>query len=93
MNSAKHTPGPWEVKVLKLTTLKADVYALTRGGLPHGSPEANATLMSAAPELLAACKEVIAVCQGILQSSPTNETASRLLGSLYPVVLKAEGLK
>lgn len=72
MSTAKHTPGPWHINqhsewILDIVT--------RHGELPDGSTacwniasistrrdehQANAHLMSAAPELLEACKAIVA---------------------------------
>lgn len=50
---AKHTPGPWQVKCSPNVT---GIYAVrAHNGVPWGDQdEANASLIAAAPDLLAA---------------------------------------
>ena len=62
--TTKHTPGPWTTTG---PNIRADNDALVATvqdhwhdhKTPQGEKEANAQLMSAAPELLAACKEAV----------------------------------
>jgi hypothetical protein len=62
---SKHTPGPWKVIASGDGSFAiedhAEVYIIAqRNSWPSRIPEsqANASLLAAAPELLAACKEV-----------------------------------
>lgn len=60
----QHTPGPWEWE----GTFRQGWYATIRPvgtytrreEMPRAESEANARLISAAPDLLAACREVLA---------------------------------
>ena len=78
-----HTPGPWEIGKLA-TPDWAPQYAIYAGPGPsvavvvHGNSEANAKLITAAPELLASLIEVMnhfAPDQGLL--APEVEVISR----------------
>jgi len=68
MNESKHTPGPWMAASRPSSIVGWPVVAPGDGGRSvcnittgHDQSEANAHLISAAPDLLAALKAVIAI--------------------------------
>lgn len=58
MSKGTFTPGPWRLDQMLVTSFFAQVpIAEIRCSMhPKGTPEANAQLIAAAPELLEACK-------------------------------------
>jgi hypothetical protein len=55
-----HTPGPWELRGSRLVTDSNGVVIAERiGSNGPGTPEANAALIAAAPELLAALEGLL----------------------------------
>ena len=59
--STKHTPGPWSWNLVRvqraITGAQGEPVAYVHGeGVSEAESEANASLISAAPDLLAACK-------------------------------------
>ncbi len=80
---SKHTPGPWIVSrganvkpfsVEAATSTIADIYR-AKG---HGTCEANARLIAAAPELLAACEEHIKAVDGIVSGMADRKALATL---------------
>jgi hypothetical protein len=72
MSETKHTPGPWTpennvaakgIMHFSITARHADpdyfVCSITPMSLKRPQDEANASLISAAPELLEACKKIL----------------------------------
>lgn len=73
MSNYKYTPGPWRVecgasyayRVVASTKSRKSVKAVCQvGGFFREDREANAQLISAAPDLLEACKAVVSHHQG-----------------------------
>lgn len=64
----KHTPGPW----VKVGRLEVRAYGLVATVNEHntinGEPEANASLIASAPELLEACKSALSVIESAVGS-------------------------
>lgn len=67
METAKHTPGPWQANETFINNAKNRFYVKQRGwggeliadcGIVSEEVEANANLIAAAPELLAALHEL-----------------------------------
>jgi aminoglycoside phosphotransferase len=54
----KHTPGPWGVKGWRVTIPGTGEVTLAAPGVTTATADANARLISAAPELLAALEEL-----------------------------------
>lgn len=86
---AKHTPGPWKLWIKSLTIvtggMTADWQAEPSNGwskLELEEIQANAHLISSAPELLSALCEAIKVAEQNGNSAPS---------SWYEAVRKAEG--
>ena len=89
--NTKHTPGPWKVKIAVLNPrdpmfYKADVLCggiriAQVAGVGEENSNANARLISAAPELLQACKDVL--------ERLTDNDAIKLIGYNYTVILSA----
>lgn len=98
MSGAKHTPGPWSVDHdhpnpvivtddLYIAEVMDDCWDESRAGAgdPDAEQRANASLIAAAPDLLAACEATIAAfesCQ-LYDKCP--------LGLLKSAVAKAKG--
>lgn len=113
MNAIAHTPGPWEVKyysgdnnrptvVRKLLNRVDDpICAIAKFFTHHGTDEteANALLVSAAPNLLEACKaakdcirnDVIFSKQNDLPDQPLLGKLNLIHEQLVDVIAKAEG--
>ena len=96
---SKHTPGPWIVGSTGENIWGNDNRSKI-ATIPRDSPyivileerEANAYLISAAPELLEACKEA----ETYLNALPLGKLTPQMnyiLGHLQQVILKAEGVK
>ena len=84
MSTAKHTPGPWRIAKGKLLSGNLHLaYIDEAPGLGHAA-EANATLLAAAPELLAALKRLMAE---VVWSVPHEDT----LDQARKAITKAEG--
>ncbi len=83
-----YTPGPWKIRaLLPVDKTKRVAYVLTKAGGPlDGSPEGNAHLMSAAPDLLETCKWI-----RFEYLSHVNWTDSEAHKRLDAVIAKAEG--
>ena len=60
----KHTPGPWGVKGWRVTIPGTGEVTLAAPGVTTATADANARLISAAPELLAALEMAAAVIAG-----------------------------
>ena len=98
-----HTPGPWEVAMPG----EVDEHYAVLDGFGHtasvyGYPEeaasafANASLIAAAPDLLAACEAVANDCERILDGDDFSGMSDAdlfraFLDTLRPVIAKAEG--
>lgn len=90
----KHTPGPWFVDQYEdeesrhVITSKPDhlYVAYTIGGLGK-EQEANASLISAAPDLLEACKRLL---DAFYEDPLENDTASAV-ELAYDAIAKATG--
>jgi len=71
MTESKHTPAPWEVDGLAIDASQYEVAVCSQGldedenQMPREEAEANAKLISAAPELLEACKCALADLEGL----------------------------
>lgn len=98
---AKHTPGPWEVEIVK--SEKDEVYARIKGvaftdGIKVGVykkklPEealANADLIAAAPELLEACKEALIDLQFLKDYIPKHSNSIKRLKEAIAKVIRPE---
>ena len=89
METAKHTPGPWKYESMLGSKYRfvimdeegscylADVYwggGMNHKTTPQGTPEANARLMAAAPELLEAALAVVDAygCECVDQGHPSH---------------------
>ncbi len=85
-----HTPGPWELRGSRLVTDSQGVLIAENIGANYpGTPEANARLIAAAPDLLAACKRM----SEALRNAP-HETQNAYQGILTDIdnaIAKAEG--
>jgi hypothetical protein len=97
-NQAKHTPGPWKVDY-KLPTSQSpcrilgdgEVARVTyRGKLAGDSWEANAHLITAAPELLEACRYAVENLRpkGTVTKDFSGHNA---MATLSKAIAKAEG--
>ncbi len=93
---SKHTPGPWIVSrganvkpfsVEAATSTIADIYR-AKG---HGTCEANARLIAAAPELLEACREAKKLLEEVAEMNiqPFPISAVALNRKLIALVAKA----
>lgn len=94
-----HTPGPWSAVPVRLGLDKAEAYDIIYGDdelilVNDVASEADALLISAAPELLEAAKAIIEVVdQGAIRSAsltfriPLYERAAELIDA----IAKAEG--
>ncbi len=58
MTNQKHTPGPW-LGEAEIWAIDGQIRVAQAYGLSKVEKEANAHLISAAPELLVACEEII----------------------------------
>lgn len=86
MNNTLHTPGPWQVSPYNNITSRNGTVAKTEQmpGNYDSEREANARLISAAPDLLAICEEI------------ANDSKCDLVNSerrirLYSAIAKAKG--
>jgi len=82
MSKAKHTPGPWTIGKGRFTVRTTDGKFIARTHiagslreLPEVEQEANASLISAAPELLQALRMVM----NVMPAEPP--AAGRLIGA------------
>ena len=93
----KHTPGPWGVKGWRVTIPGTGEVTLAAPGVTTATADANARLISAAPELLAALEwalknlEEIAIPEFEFQGRVTsmNEAAIKARAA----IAKAKGAK
>lgn len=90
------TPGPWnvvtyrsgtEVTVATVEGLRV-VFNDARGTRPLGTPEADARLIAASPDLLAACKAALECCGS---ADHWNGKTREFLLMMQAAVDKAEG--
>jgi hypothetical protein len=96
---SEHTPGPWRVDGRYVLGLKdKSVAELPQGGVRHGKvDEANAHLISAAPELLAALKRAYSDLVGFegyferLGSMGTVASLRQTLDQIDMAIEKARG--
>jgi hypothetical protein len=101
MNTNKHTPGPWEVDYSGPARLEIkggeQSIALCNMQCDDGDvDEANARLISAAPELLAACTDAERVINGPIAELLTGDSMSdtgayEALRLLQEAIRKARG--
>ena len=96
-----HTPGPWEIKanLLDIETRYGDWHYIDIKGValvrdPH-TPEgkANATLIAAAPDLLAACDDAVAAlmllppdCLDDVAGQPSRD---ELINNIFSAIARA----
>ena len=93
---SKHTTGPWEVSIGKYQGLgEFAVYQGETGTICRGDDEmidweANAYLISAAPELLEACKEAILQIEYLHSKFKETGSGISVLLKLQTAIAKAE---
>ncbi|MFG1304208.1 hypothetical protein V5F34_08715 [Xanthobacter autotrophicus] len=100
----KHSPGPWVVRSEDRFSLVARCEVLTEGGLsiagiwhhiPEDPAEANAHLISAAPDMLEALKECLdaelARRQKLLPGAPATTYCEARIAKIRAAIAKAEG--
>jgi hypothetical protein len=82
----KHTLGPWDAAI--------DLQVRARGCVvgrifsqPNGIDRANATLIAAAPDLLAALRECVDFCKGHRENDAKRARYERVIAA----IAKAEG--
>ena len=93
MSTPKHTPGPWEVtgphsrEVITANpgTYKPCMTIAKVGGYWDGEAQANAHLISAAPEMLAALRAALAVCEAEAELRGENDVDDYHGGAAGPV--------
>lgn len=59
MTQSAHTPGPWQIEVLTDSNIVKYMMKDTQGGEDFDEAAANASLMNAAPDLLAVLKRIM----------------------------------
>ena len=90
---SKHTKGKWEVSEkngLQVITRDGETIAYTETCTGLEKDEANAQLISAAPELLEACKKALSIIEylGEEHNTTAGEEEEKLLKQ---AIAKAEG--
>lgn len=99
MKTHTHTPGPWYPVKLGASpdhswAIDGELHEVAR--LPEwtdnqAEAEANARLISAAPELLDACKAALAMFKGQFPLEHGNPELGATWGALEDAIIKAEG--
>ena len=88
----QHTPGPWSLwgKAAPSQVIAADgvFVAQTLGG----NDEANARLISVAPDLLAALRHAVAVLAWLCENPHSGLDAEESYGIVSAAIAKAAGL-
>ena len=88
MNNTLHTPGPWKCDLVSLKIWANDgntEIARTSSDVSINEEEANAHLISAAPDLLETLQDICAMIV-----SP-NDTRADILAHAQKAIAKAEG--
>lgn len=97
MSAAKHTPGPWKLEIIHLSTGRnrhVRASSPSRGVAEVWGPDedkesdANARLIAAAPELLEALRDIRANCS-CCETQPNEPCANCL--RCEAAIAKAEG--
>ena len=89
-NAAKHTPGPWKVKVISLGTdylIRFETATLAR---VFNSP-ADARLIAAAPDLLSAGKHLFVKLADVYRAAGQNPETCQAIREFMAAVAKVEG--
>jgi len=94
--SAKHTPGPWRFRNTGATIRAGSVKDSTLTEVaflpPRSNREADACLITAAPDLLDAAKKVLAGLNARIDAAPGNALpVFDGIADLYAAIAKAEG--
>lgn len=93
--STQHTPGPWSITeravVANASTPVAHRVKWWSAGLLEIEERANASLISAAPELLAALEELTEIVQGAIEQRSAKDLDSFTLQPAIAAIAKAKG--
>jgi len=93
----KHSPGPWRVKKI---TAGIDCFVITNGssdeiavilGVGTEKREANAQLITAAPELLRIAEQLLFVYEGSEMDKALNPDYGVDIDELKAIIAKAKG--
>ena len=92
---AKHTPGPWELRGSRLVTDSQGVVIAEKISANHpGTPEGNALLIAAAPELAMAALSAREMLREMLRTAASNDQAEAIdeVSSALTAALAKAGL-
>jgi hypothetical protein len=90
----KYTPGPWTEDGFKVTAKNKTICRVDLDGGANAFDNANAKLISAAPEMVEALQTIVNECRKELETwayAPDNEpgNATQLMGALIETAEKA----
>ena len=90
-----HTPGPWELRGCRLVTDPHGVIIAEGISANHpGTPEANAHLIAAAPELLVAARDLVSMFERGYVRGQTESTGTAFIDGvdkMRAAIAKATG--
>ncbi len=89
----RHTPGPWKSDPAHLTTICSGYSTVGEAALTWGLGKAiaNASLIAAAPELLAEVRMIAAIAAGMLSEDAVSPDWSIVLKDARAAIAKALG--